>query len=373
MNDVVIVGGGVVGLSVAWELASEGVSVHVIDRQPMGREASWAGAGMIPPGEVRIKNPQYRHLTQVSSQLWPDVANRLREETGLDNEYHVCGAILFAREEASAEEFAAEQAEWSEQGVQVRPLDAAARLELEPAISETDRLAFELPEQAQVRNPRHLQGLQKACLNRGVKLTTGTEVRSVRSHAGKITAVVTDNGEFTAEKFLWATGAWTHQVAELLDYHIPVVPIRGQIVLLNTARQLSRILEEGKRYLVPRLDGRLLIGSTEEHVGFERAPSDEQAEELRQFGSRLVHSLSEAEMEQTWCGFRPATPDLLPILDRLPNWENGFIATGHYRAGLSLAPVTALVMRQLLLEEDGEMPIDDFAADRFSSSAVPAV
>jgi len=370
MHDVVIIGGGVVGLSVAWELAGQGLSVHVIDRQPMGREASWAGAGMIPPGEVRIENAQYRQLTQFSARLWSDVSTRLLEETGIDNEYHLCGAILFAEPEIDEDEFAIEVKAWQSQGVETRRLDGTRRRELEPAISETERPALELPGQAQVRNPRHLQALQQACLNKGVQLTSGTEIRGIRSEADRISAVVSEQGEFTGGQFLWATGAWTESAANILDFHVPVVPIRGQIVLLKTAGQLSRILEQGKRYLVPRRDGRLLIGSTEEQVGFERTPRNDSVESLRAFGNRLVDSLRDAEMEQTWCGFRPATPDRLPILDRLPNWSNGFVATGHYRAGLSLGPATALLMRQILLEQPCDLPVEDFAADRFLPSAV---
>ncbi len=365
MDDVLIIGGGVIGLSTAWELARQGARVHLIDRREPGKEASWAGAGMIPPGDIHFENRPYREMSRQSALLWPDVSAELFQATGLDNEYRRCGAVILAEPDVAPEVFQSEMARWTQQGVTATPLDADDCSRLEPALRPASALAYALPQQAQVRNPRHLAALLAACLQLGVRCTRGVTLHSVDADAQGIRHLRTSEGTLAAGQFLWATGAWTQSLRDLLQWNFPVEPVRGQIVLLRTPGFLRGIVEQGKRYLVPRADGRLLIGSTEERVGFNREENEELLQQLLDFGKSLVPELEHVSPERHWCGFRPATQDLLPILGRFPHWKNAWMATGHYRAGLSLSPLTGRIMRQLLLDQPPDLDISPFSPERF--------
>ncbi len=363
VDDVLIIGGGVVGLSIALELAECNLTVRVIDRARVGQEASWAGAGMIPPGEIHFENESYRKMARLSSQMWPAISEKIRERTGIDNEYHTCGAVIVTSSSSQRE---AEQQAWKKQGIQTEQLAArdCERFQVAPSVCEDG--AYFLAEQSQTRNPRHLSALKQACLLQGVSITEHQSARLIETRAGKLTAVITDAGRYQANQFVLAAGAWSKEFEQSLRLSLPVFPVRGQIVLLKTEGQIKQIIEQKKRYLVPRRDGRLLIGATEEHVGFIRQNTACAVRDLIQFATGLAPSLSEAAVEKCWVGFRPGSPDKLPILGRLEPWENGFIATSQYRAGLSLSPVTGRLMRQLILNETPEIPLDDFSSNRFS-------
>ncbi len=363
VDDVLVIGGGVVGLSIALELAESHLKVHVIDRGRVGQEASWAGAGMIPPGEIHFENESYRKMARLSSQMWPVLSDRIHELTGIDNEYRNCGAVIVTPSSSHRE---IEQQAWNDQGIQTEQLAASDCQKYQVEQSACEGKAYLLAGQSQARNPRHLNAMKFACLARGVKITEHQPVRSIETKAEKITAVVTDSARYQSSHVVIAAGAWSKEFEQSLHVSIPVSPIRGQIVLLKTVGQLKQIIEQKKRYLVPRRDGYVLIGATEEHVGFVRQNTASAVRNLIQFATELVPSLNEAEVEKCWVGFRPGSPDKLPILGRLEPWENGFIATAQYRAGLSLSPVTGRLMRQLILNETPEIELDDFSSSRFS-------
>jgi glycine oxidase len=369
MDDVLIIGGGVIGLTSALELAQAGLRVGVVDHQAFGREASWAGAGMIPPGEVQLTDPAYRQLAQLSAALWPDFSQQLREQTGLDNEYQSCGAVLFAESAEAEDDLLLQMRQWTAQSIPALWLDRQELQQQLPGVS-AELPAFLLPTQAQVRNPRHVQAMLEACRLLGVRLLPDVEVREVLSQGERIQAVRTDAGDFSAGQFLWATGAWSGLWESQLEWTIPVCPIRGHILLLQSRGEFSRILEQGKRYLVPRRDGRVLVGSNEERVDFHRQPDAAVLEELLAFACRMVPGLSTAERERGWCGFRPGSPDQLPIIGAIPGWENVFVATGHHRAGLSLSAATGRVVRELLLEQELSVDLTAFSPARFAPPIV---
>ena len=335
--DVLVVGGGVIGLTSAYLLAKAGLRVEVIDKGVMGREASWAGAGILPPwGDGEYATP-LDHLRAYSVSRFAELSARLCAETYCDNEYHVCGGV----EHLSAED--ADQVDlWRREGIAFELLHGSG-----PDRTATYRLAF-----AQVRNPRHLLALLEGCEGRCVDL---------RPHARFDLC-----GVGREQQVVLTAGAWTAELLEPLGVPLPVHPVRGQMVLLNPGRPVLRhIVNLGKRYLVPRLDGRVLVGSTEEPgAGFAKVSTPDGVAGLINFAHSLLPELRGATVEATWAGLRPGSADGLPYIGRVPGFDNVIVAAGHFRAGIQTSIGTAACVRALVLGEPPPVPLEAFAPGR---------
>lgn len=356
MADVLIIGGGVIGLSTAWELAGRGLKVCVLEQGAFGREASWAGAGMLRPGNCELARTREARLRAHSHRLWPDWSARLHEATGIDNGYVRCGALEVRSSERAAE-LEAEISAWRAEGVAIESVSADDLRQRFPAVGPRVAAAYFQPELGQVRNPRHLKAMLTACEQRGVDLRPGCPVTGFDRDGERISAVRTIAGRLSSGEFLVTGGAWTGELLAPLGLAVPVKPIRGQIVLLEQRPLTFRcVIQEGHRYLVPRPDGRVLIGATEEDVGFNRQTTASAVAGLIQFACDLVPDLSSASVERSWAGLRPHAPCGLPFLGRVAGWQNLSIAAGHYRNGLEMSPITAVLMRQLLLGEPLTLP-----------------
>ncbi len=370
MVNCLIVGGGIIGLSLAWELAKRGRSVRVIDRREPGLEASWAGAGMLPPTTRQNAVHPFDQLRALSHELHPAWAAALTEETGLDTGFRQTGAVYMARRAGEAAALVASVDYWRDEGIVVEPLRPEALASLEPALAlhaeaGAIRAAYLLPQEAQLRNPWHLQALLAACRQRGVDVTADCPAQSFLVEAGLVTGVQTPQGVIQAEQYCICSGAWTRLLLEQLGISNGIEPIRGQMVLFRCPRPpLKRIIIEGTRYLVPREDGRVLAGSTEEEVGFDTRTTEEAVADLTGFATTLAPVLADAEVEKTWAGLRPGTYDGLPYLGRAPGLENTFVAAGHFRSGLQLSPGTAVVMAQFLCDEETDVDLSPFHVGR---------
>lgn len=366
MDDVLIIGGGVVGLSLAYELAGRGKRVRVLDRQRPGQEASWAGAGILPAAVLRDRDHPLEQLAGLSHALHPQWSAKLKEETGIDNGFRRTGGIYLARHRAAADQLAKVTAAWQERGIEFARQTAASLAALEPALKWQGLLsAVWVPDEAQLRNPWHLRALLEACRLRGVAVQAGVSVDDWEVREGCVRRVKSDQGSFAAGVVCICGGAWSKAIVERLGAQIAIKPIRGQIALLNTDEPLlRRVINDGCRYLVPRADGRVLVGSTEEDVGFEKGTTEAAIDELLKLAQDLVPTLKEARLEKCWSGLRPGTLDGLPYLGRLPNLENAFIAAGHFRQGLHLSPGTAVVMSQLLCGEQPQIDVSPFRVAR---------
>jgi glycine oxidase len=362
--DVLLIGGGVVGLSLAWELASSGAKVQVVDSRELGREASWAAAGMLPPGpiaEIRASCLPYEQIQGLSHDLHPEWHERLRTEVGIDNGYRPTGAI-YAAESSSA--LAQHTDEWTRWGLEFRDLDRAGVVDLEPNLNFDGRAAL-LPSECQLRPPWHLKALIAVCQKVGVKLTPGCQVTGFDVQNGRVTVARTTLGTVPVEQVCLTSGCWSGQVAAGLGLNLPIRPVRGQILLLNgPPGVLKRIVNAGPRYLTPRADGRVLVGSTQEEVGFNKQNTVEGVAELMNFARRLCPPLADFTLEQSWSGLRPGTGDGLPFLGRVPKIENAWLATGHFRAGIQLSPATAVIMRSLILGQDSPVDVTELSAKR---------
>jgi glycine oxidase len=345
--DVGIIGGGIIGLTCAYFLANEGLTVEVFERGEPGQEASWAGAGIIPPGNPAGAATPLDRLRAIGSVRFPELARDLQDRTGHDPGYRRCGGIEFLREDAGPI-----LEVWQREGIRFHRLKRAELHQLEPAVLATAGEPYLLPECAQVRNPWHLRALLAACEQVGVRLHRHTPLTSLT--------------EVPARHCLLAAGAWSRALLPTVPPHVAVHPVRGQIVLLRTPTPLfTRVLMVGKRYLVPRSDGHVLIGSTEEpEAGFTKGTTAEAVAELIRFACGLVPALASAELVKCWSGLRPATGDGLPIIGPVPGQANVLVATGHFRAGVQLSIGTAQVMTELITGRPTCVPVSAFALDR---------
>lgn len=282
-------------------------------------------------------------------------------ETGIDNGYLRCGGLELHAQEDDAEQ------EWHGDGVRVEMLDEAAARRLEPELAPGVGPAVRLPDLAQLRNPRHLQALVAGCVRHGVRLRPYTPVGEILFD---VIGGVAGSVEIRAKRIVLAGGAWTGQLLGRLCPRVTIRPVRGQIVLLNTGCSLLRhVLMSGPRYIVPRPDGRVLVGSTEEDVGFDKRTTAEAIRDLLALAVDLVPALGAAPLERCWAGLRPGSPDGLPFLGPVPYVDNLFVAAGHFRAGIGLSAGTALLMRELLLGQSPTLPLEPFALNRAAPMA----
>ena len=371
MSDVVVVGGGVIGLSVAYELAGQGADVTVLEQGQFGQEASWAGAGMLPPGNFELAPEGEAKLRGLSHSLWTRLSERLLNDTGIDNGFRRCGGLHVSLDPDTSS-LITTSTEWQQEGVAVEAQSPQALKQLEPAVSDSITSAFRLPDVCQVRNPRHLKALKRGCELRDVKLIVGSPVIGWDSQDQKIVAAQTILGRYPAKNFVITAGAWTRHLLSRASIKAEIEPIRGQIALLSTtALPFRHIIEVGPRYLVPRPDGRILIGSTVESVGFNKRTTAAGIEGLLQFAQQIVPQLGDAAIERCWAGLRPNSVDGLPIIDRSPNHSNLFVAAGHFRSGLQLSPATAIVIRQLVMGQPTTLDLTKFSFTAKSQHGKP--
>ena len=368
-----VIGAGVVGLTIAFRLAQKGVEVTVLDKGEIGREASWAGAGILPP--VNHKDPVHAldRLKALSHQLYPALSAELLELTGIDNEHVRCGGLYLASTIGEAASLIGQSQLWEKEGVEFQKLSQEELVELEPALRSFAEIqmkaAYLLPDEMQLRNPRHLRALLSACEKLGVNVVSNQPVRAIEVRAGQAKLdLERGNSEskvdFTTDKICVASGAWSSQLLGGLSKS-QVVPIKGQMLLFRLEdKMFARILNEGNRYIVPRKDGFVLVGSTEEETGFDKSNTDQEQAELLEFARGFLPELTREKLVKSWAGLRPMSFDSFPYIGRHSEIESLFIATGHFRSGLHLAPGTAQLISELILDEDPLFDISDLRPER---------
>jgi glycine oxidase len=360
----------VIGLSIAFALARAGMRPTVLDRRDLGREASWAGAGLIPPVAAKRSHQPLVALRSWSSALYPSWAEDLNDETGIETGYRRTGGVDVAWTDLEAQELQATAGRWRAEGIAYERLAPADVARVEPALNPELKVVYYLPDRAQVRNPWLLRALMAAVTRRGGRLMPWNRVEGFRARNGRVTAVKTSVCDLPCATVVVAAGAWSGPLLEPLGVDAPTPPFKGQIVLLRGERPLvRRIIEHGKNYLVPRDDGRVLVGATEENVGFDSVPTSEATRSLFHLAVRLCPVLSAAEVEATWAGLRPGSCDYKPYIGKAPGFENVIVASGHKRAGLQLAPATAELVVDLVLDRTPRLDIAPFRLDRQAEPA----
>jgi glycine oxidase len=366
--DVVIVGGGIIGGSIAFELARRNLRVIVLDRQELMHEASWAAAGMLSPAPDCPAAIPLVPLARASLALYPGFIDAIEESSEISTGYGTGGTLEVLCHGDAERELSTLVALHHGLGLACEPLPLEEAQEMEPALGRDARAAAFLPDEASV-NPRSLNAaLLDASSMAGAELRPGANVVSLIKDKKRCAGVKTAAGEaFSAGHIVIAAGCWTSQLPDAAPY-APTRPVRGQMVALRHAGiPLRRVLRSERGYIVPRdheTPQNLVAGSTLENVGYEKAVTSGGLEEILGAVNELAPSLAGAEILDTWSGLRPGTPDQLPILGPT-DVEGLMIATGHYRNGILLAPVTAKLIREWITEGRTTLNCEDFSPLRF--------
>ena len=363
---VLVVGGGIVGCASALELARRGCRVTVLERGTPGAEASGAAAGLLAPFGSSPEPDPFHRLAIESWRLYPRVVAELRESTGIDVE-HVTAGTLHPIATAADLEDARARSGWplaAELGVEV--VEGAELAALEPALAKDVTAACLVRGDQWVNNQRLVTAYALAAAARGVAVRTGVEVGRILLERGRAGGVLADGERLTADAVLLAAGAWSGALAAELGGRLPVGPVRGQMLAVSNVPVLvSHAIHGDEIYLVPRPSGELLIGATIERAGFERAVTPDGLSGLIAQAVALVPEIGRRPITRSWCGFRPAAPDGLPVLGPWPDVAGLFVATGHYRNGILLAPITAAVMADCIVDGKAPDSITPFLPQRF--------
>jgi glycine oxidase len=363
--DVAVVGGGIVGLAVAWRARQRGLAVTVFERGAVGEQcATRAAAGMLAPVSEVEFGEAARGVLELglrSARLWPDFARRLEQAAGVDVGLRRSGTLVVARDDDEARELERQLAFRQSLGLPVRRLPPSAARDLEPALAPTVRLALEAPDDDRVDPRLVLAALRRACELTGVRLREHAPVARIElsdppAGAQRVTGVTLAAGErVRAAQVVLAAGAWTAELAGLPAHaRVPVRPVKGQILRLRDPAGpglLQRVVRFEGGYLVPRGDGRYVLGATVEERGFERLPTAGGVYELLRAAQELVPGVDELQIEELGVGFRPSTPDNAPAIG-LGAVEGLVWATGHHRNGILLAPLTAALVADVLVSSD---------------------
>lgn len=371
--DVVIVGGGIIGCALAWELAMRGLDVVVVERDVPGRGATLAAGGMLSPIAESEEPGAFLRLALASFERWPAFVEALREASGVPVEYRANGKLCIALEDDEAASLEASFRWQRDAGHPVEWLDGDAARALEPGLSLQVRAATLVTQDHWVDNRRAGRALWVAAVRSGAKVRTGAgAVGLLRSSgAGRAVAGVAldDGSRISADVVVLAAGCWSGTVGGL-PRALPVVPVRGQMAsVLAVPHPIGRTVQAGHTYLIPRGDGRITIGSTSERVGFRAHTTPAGIASLLTAAMRAVPTLADAPIARTWAGLRPGTPDGQPILGADPEVDGLVYATGHFRNGILLAPITAKLVADVVTGEPTEIPLGPFAPDRFEVEA----
>jgi glycine oxidase len=370
--DVVVIGGGVIGLSVAWRAAQRGLAVCVLERGELGCGASHVAAGMLAP--VTEADPGELALLELglrSARAWPAFAAELQQASGMDPGLRRCGALVVARDGDEAEALERELALRTELGLAVERLLPSAARRLEPALAPTIRLALAVAGD-HVSDPRAtVLALAEASRRAGAALSTGCEVRRIACEGARIAGVELAGGRLIrARHVVVAAGAWSGALPGLpASAAIPLRPVKGQILRLRDPQGpglLGRVVRFEGGYIVPRGDGRYVLGATTEERGFDTTVTAGGLYELLRDAGELVPGVHELVVEETAAGLRPATPDNAPLLGADADVEGLVWATGHYRNGVLLAPLTGEIVAGALA---GTPAPEQFSPARFHEVA----
>jgi len=370
-QQVTVIGGGAIGLSLAWELSRRGVELTVIQRDEVRESTSWSAAGILPPANFRAATDPLDRLRGLGHQLYPDWISELEATTQMDVGFRRCGGWYLANTPGEKASMIGMTGYWNELGIQCESVPLADVAVREPALESWTRSkrsahasAWWAPDEWQVRPPRLLAALRKACESTGVNFIDRANVDHFESTSAGARCRIHQRWH-TSDVVVLCAGAWSGQLATNQGLARSVIPIRGQMLLLKSQDEFPRgIVNIGHRYLVPRDDGYLLVGSCEEETGFELGTTATMVDSLHEFAIELLPSLRDAERAATWSGLRPMTYDGFPMIGRIPDQPSLCVAAGHFRSGWHLAPATARCLSDLILGQLPEVSLDAFSVGK---------
>lgn len=362
---IAIAGGGVIGCAIAYYLAKAGASVIVLERGEIAGEASGAAAGMLIPPSESVPPGPFRDLCLASLKLYPDLIPAIERESGIGVQFTKSGILLTAQTEGRAEAMRA-YARWQQGlGRDVDWVEGATLRALEPALTNRLRGAAYSPDDRHVNPGLLTLALSRAAVAHGAELRPATAVAGFTGRGARLSGIRTDAGEIVqADIIVLSAGSWTKGVAQKLGASVPVRPMRGQMLAYRSTA-LRHIVWGEDGYLVPKMGGFIFAGATVEDVGFRAVTTRTGLSGLRRMASALVPTLRYAEVASAWAGLRPGSADGWPIIGRLPGRENVFVATGHFRNGVLLAPITGRLVSQFILHGHTHIDVEPFGLSRF--------
>ena len=368
MPDVVIVGGGIIGCAIAYQLAKAGAAVTIIERGALAREASWASAGLISPPKPGLPGGMARaRLEARSFALYPALLAELAEATDVDMAHVTSGRLSVALSEAE-ETSLRETLVWQRDlGFDVAWLAGDATRRMAPALAPTIRGAVWCAAASGVRAAALTLALARAAEARGATIREGTPVEGFLREGSGVVGVRTPGGAIRAGATVIAAGAWTAAVGELLDLELPTRPVRGQMLALaDAAPSLRHAIAGAGGFLIPRADGTIAVAATVDEAGFDTRITPDGLTWLATLIRTLAPGYAGARVTETWAGLRPATADDLPIMGRAPGVDGLWVAAGHMRDGILWAPVVGEIMTAAILDSEPDPALALFDPGRFA-------
>ncbi len=351
MSDILVIGGGIIGLLTAHELVRSGAKVTLVEMGETGRESSWAGGGIISPLYPWRYGDAVTALSSWSQGVYPKLCTDLHDETGIDPELTPNGLLILDTDER------AQALAWADRhAMEIQVLDGERLHETEPELGTRPDQALFMPTIAQVRTPRLTKATRRSLEGR-IDLREQEEVLDLLVDGGRARGARTVKGEIEADQVVICTGAWTAQLLEKLGTTPDIEPVRGQMILfLARPGQINHITLCQDRYVIPRRDGHVLLGSTLEHTGFVKATTAEAKEELYRTAVEMYPVLKRTPIEDHWAGLRPGSPSGIPYIGAYPGIEGLYFNAGHFRNGVVTGPASARLAADLIL---GREPIVD--------------
>jgi glycine oxidase len=369
-SDVVIVGGGVIGCSIAYSLARAGARVTLLERTHLAAGASGVAAGMLAPQvEAPFADPFFE-LALLGRAEHAGLAERLLDEVGLDVEHRVTGILRVARTEAERTELQRQQRWQAARGLAAEWIEADELGRREPLLSGVaGRLlagGLWLPDEAQVRSPRLVQALATAAAGHGARLVEGMWAIGLETIGQRVTGVVTPTSVVRGETIVLAAGVWSPELARSAGLDLPVTPVKGQVISLRALGKSPRqVIWSGECYLVPRPDGEILLGATEEEGNYDARPTLAGLNRLTEAALEVVPAAGGFVVDSAWAGLRPAAPDRHPIVGRAAHIDGLLVATAHYRNGVLLGPLTGRRVAEQILSGAAAAEFAPFGPGRF--------
>ena len=367
-SEILIVGGGVIGLAIARSLHKAGVrDIAILEAETLGCGASSAAAGMLAPQAEADRADTFFDMCRDSLALYPHFAEELASETDIDIQLDRTGTLYIAFDHEDLADLE-RRFEWQQDaGLNVEKLDRVALLGREKSLSEKVLMGLYFPDDWQVENRRLIKALIRSAELNEILIHENSRAEQLVIEKGRVTGVKSGNRRYLAKTIILTTGAWTSTI-KFGDNATPVAvkPIRGQMISFWPARPIvSHVIYSRRGYLVPRADGRVLAGATVEDAGFEIAVTETGVESLRTAAAEIAPILGDEMITEMWSGLRPFAADGMPLIGRVPGFDNVSIATGHYRNGILLAPITAELIASQLANESGSRYLEEFCVARF--------
>lgn len=357
-SDITIIGGGIIGLLTARELITAGATVTVIEKNLLGQESSWAGGGILLPLYPWRQADAISRLVLQSLRLYPSLAAQLISDTAIDPEWNPCGLLITKNPDFAA------AVDWcKDNNIDFQHADNTFFSEL----NTTPINPLWLPTIAQARNPRLVRSLKQYLINHGCDLHEHCTVTAISHDNKRINAITTSAGQFAVNELVISAGAWTKQLfQQFIGTNIPnIAPVKGQMVLFDAKPDtLRHIVLDNDQYLIPRLDGKILAGSTVEHDDFNKTTSTTAHDQLADFARNLLPVLNDYPIIKHWAGLRPATEHGVPYIGKHPTIDNLSINAGHFRNGLVMGPASAQLLVDLLLNRPTAVSPEPYRLDR---------